>query len=96
MVVKVKDENEDPTEGDVGYSTVSVADVENRVGENDCRRSVMDLVEDGLLTDWTLATGWMLEVTGVEELEVEVEDGVIDEELLEGPIVPDGGLFSAT
>ena len=39
----------------------------------------------------------MLEVTGVEEgLEVEMEDGVVDEELLEGPIVPDGGLFSAT
>ena len=96
MVVKVKDEKEDPTEGDVGYSTVSVADVENGVGDNDCRRSVIDLVEDGLLTDWTLATGWMLEVTGVEELEVGVEDGVIDDELLEGPIVPDGGLFSAT
>ena len=97
MVVKVKDEKEDPTEGDVGYSTVSVADVECRVGDNDCRRSVIDLVEDGLLTGWTLTTGWMLEVTGVEEgLEVEIEDGVIDEELLEGPIVPDGGLFSAT
>lgn len=95
MVVKVKDEKEDPTEGDVGYCTVSVVDVDSRVGDNDCRRSVIDLVEDELLTDWT--TGWMLEVTGVEEgLEVEIEDGVIDEELLDGPIVPDGCLFSAT
>ena len=97
MVVEVKDEKKDPTEEDVGYSTVSVADVEIRVGGNDCRRSVIDLVEDGLLTDWTLTIGWMLEVTGVEEgLEVETVDGAIDEELLEGPVVPDGCLFSAT
>ena len=36
VVVKVKDEKEDPTKGNVGCSPVSAADVKDRVEANDC------------------------------------------------------------
>lgn len=54
----------------------------------------MDLVGEGLLTVWTLTTGWMVDEIGMDD-EVAVDVG-IDEELLEGPVVPEGFLFSAT
>lgn len=74
---------------------MSLEDVGNNAGAKDCGSSVidLDLVRDRLLTDWTLSIGWVLDKGGVEEVVVEVG---LSEELAEGPIVPDGSLFSAT
>lgn len=82
-MVKVEDEMEDPTEGEVGSVFVFPVNVIDNRRANDCEDSARDLIGDRLLTGKALVTGWVLVTIGVVEL-------------VEAPIVPEGFLLNAT
>lgn len=84
----------DPTEGEGGSVIVSAMNLAKEGRASDGEGCAKDLIGDGLLTGWTLVTGWMVVGVGTGDGS-ELVEVKIDEELADAPIVPEGFLFRA-